>query len=88
MGEPEYTDIERHAGDRAGIVISVRLKPDEAELLRGLSERDGRTLSETLRVALHSFAHQPSPDALAQLEQFPMTRGGVFVTDPADLMLT
>lgn len=88
MGEPEYTDIERHAGDRAGVVISVRLKPDEAGLLRGLSERDGRTMSETLRVALHAFAHQPSPDALGQLGQYPMTRGGVFLGDPADLVLT
>ena len=48
MDDTEYTDIQRHEGNRAGIVISVRLKPDEAELLRGLSERDGRTLSGTL----------------------------------------
>jgi Ribbon-helix-helix protein, copG family len=88
MGEDQYTDIERHAGQRAGIVVSVRLKPDEAELLRALSERDGRSLSETLRVALHAFSQQSRATPLRP-DQVPMTRGHVFVQQPdRDLILT
>ncbi|MGZ6692924.1 MAG: ribbon-helix-helix protein, CopG family [Solirubrobacteraceae bacterium] len=87
MGNIEYTDVQRHGGSRAGIVISVRLKPDEAELLRALSERNGRTLSETLRVALHMFAQQSPRELVGRPDEQPLTRGGVFVNQPADLML-
>jgi hypothetical protein len=83
----DYTDIQRHEGNRAGIVVSVRLKPDEAELLRALSERDNRTLSETLRVALHSLAQQPPRELAGRPDDYPLTRGGVFLEEPADLML-
>ena len=82
----EYTDIQHHESSRAGIVISVRLKPEEAELLRALAERDGRTLSETLRVALHAFARQPAREDVERLENGSLTRGGVFVEAPTDLM--
>ena len=40
MDNSEYTDIQRHEGQRAAIVVSLRLKPDEAELLRALSDLD------------------------------------------------
>jgi len=87
MESSEYTDVQHHDGVRAGIVVSVRLKPDEAELLRALSERDGRTLSETLRVALHTFSQLPRPDMSVRPDAESLTRGGIFVSQPADLML-
>ena len=88
MENDEYTDIQRHEGKRAGIVLSVRLKPDEAELLRSLAERDGRTLSDTLRIALHAFARQPRREHLEHGEVVSLTRGGIFVHQPADLMFS
>ena len=72
--------------ERTGIVLSVRLKPDEAELLRALAERDGRTLSDTLRIALHAFARQPPREVADRGEVASLTRGGVFVNQPADMM--
>ena len=79
MKNDEYTDIQRHEGSRAGIVLSVRLKPDEAELLRALAERDARTLSDTLRIALHAFARQPRRELTDRGEVVWLTRGGVFI---------
>jgi hypothetical protein len=87
MESTEYTDIQHHEGNRAGIVVSVRLKPEEAELLRGLSDRDGRTLSETLRVALHALANQPRAETIDPREDQTFTRGGIFISQPHDLML-
>lgn len=87
MDNNEYTDIQRHEGDRAGIVVSVRLKPDEAQLLRALSEREHRTLSDTLRVALHQLAQLPPQKAIDPRDVESLSRGGVFVNQPADLML-
>jgi hypothetical protein len=60
---PDNDDIQVHEGRRVGAVVSLRLKPDEAELLSALAARDGRTLSETLRLALHSFARTPRREA-------------------------
>ena len=70
-------DIQVHEGRRAGVVVSVRLKAGEADLLEALAERDGRTLSETLRVALHTLASSPEVGrGLAlQGELAPVTRG-------------
>lgn len=70
-------DIQVHEGRRAGVVVSVRLKPDEADLLEALAERDGRTLSETLRVALHLLASSPEGgrELAMQGELSPVTRG-------------
>lgn len=87
MEETEYTDIQQHEGDRAGIVVSVRLKPEEARLLRALAERDRRTLSDTLRIALHALATQPAPEPIDPTADQTFTRGGVFVQAPGDLML-
>ena len=78
-------DIQVHEGRRAGVVVSVRLKPQEADLLEALSERDGRTLSETLRVALHCLATAPGAGKSIALqgELAPRTRGD---WDEADLL--
>lgn len=66
--------VQVHEGRRVGVVVSVRLKADEADLLEALAERDGRTLSETLRSALHAYSRTPS---VPHREQFsPFTRGG------------
>ncbi len=81
MEEPELTDVERHEGARAGIVVSVRLKPEEATLLHGLADRDGRTLSETLRMALHAFARTPAPTTLLAPGTDSPTRGPVLITE-------
>ena len=73
----EDQDIQVHDGRRAGVVVSVRLKPHEADLLEALSARDGRTLSETLRVALHALATSPGAGKSIGLqgELAPVTRG-------------
>jgi len=57
----DENEIQVHEGRRAGVVVSVRLKPADAELLEALAERNGRSLSETLRVALHVLARSPDP---------------------------
>ncbi len=65
-----------HEGRRVGSVVSVRLKPEEAELLEALSERDGRTLSETLRLALHEFARSARRPSVGLQGDLPLhTRG-------------
>jgi len=73
----ENPDIQVHEGRRTGVVVSVRLKPDEADLLEALSARDGRSLSETLRVGLHCLAAAPSAGKSIGLqgELSPVTRG-------------
>lgn len=73
----EQNDIQVHEGRRAGVVVSVRLKASEADLLEALAERDGRTLSETLRVALHLLANTPvgGRELALQGELSPVTRG-------------
>ena len=74
MGD-ERTQVRQ--GRRAGVVVSVRLKADEADLLEALAERDGRTMSETLRVALHCLANTPTLSRGIALhgELAPFTRG-------------
>jgi hypothetical protein len=75
---PDQHDIQVHEGRRTGVVVSVRLKPHEADLLEALAERAGRTLSETLRVGLHCLATSPGAgrDVAFQGEDLsPVTRG-------------
>jgi hypothetical protein len=74
---PHDKDVQVHEGRRAGVVVSVRLKPGEADLLEALAARDGRTLSETLRIALHTLASSPGAgrELAAQGELSPVTRG-------------
>lgn len=81
MADIEYTDIQKHQPRRAGIVVSVRLKPDEAQLLHALADRDGRSLSETLRVGLHALAQRPIADVVTLGEAHSPTRGGILETE-------
>jgi hypothetical protein len=48
----DYEVVGVSQGKRAGGIVSVRLKPDEMDLLSALSEMGGRTLSDTLRLGL------------------------------------
>jgi hypothetical protein len=70
-------NVETHEGRRVGGVVSVRLKPDEFEVLEALAESSGRSLSETLRAALHHFARTPDlPGVGRPGEVVGFTRGG------------
>jgi hypothetical protein len=54
-----YKVLGTSEGRRVGAVVSVRLKPDEVELLSALAEQRGATLSETLRQGLHCLMTTP-----------------------------
>jgi hypothetical protein len=54
MADPK--GIEVHKGRKVGVTVSLRLKPDEAEVLAALSRRYDTSLSETLRLALSALA--------------------------------
>jgi len=49
----DYEVVEVNQGDPADAVISVRLTPDEMDLLTSLAEASGQTLTGTLRRGLH-----------------------------------
>jgi hypothetical protein len=59
MTDETHEKVEVHEGRRAGIVISVRLKPDEADLLDDLADRYGLSLSDTVRHGLFALRDQP-----------------------------
>jgi hypothetical protein len=50
------TGVEVHKGRKVGVTVSLRLKPDEAEILAALSRRYDTSLSETLRLGLAALA--------------------------------
>ena len=56
----DYEVVGVSRGRTPGAVVSVRLKPEEIELLTALSEVGGRTLSETLRLGLRCLGQQPA----------------------------
>jgi hypothetical protein len=56
MSDQEHDEIQVNEGRKVGVTVSLRLKPDEAEVLASLSQRYEMTLSETLRLALSSLA--------------------------------
>ena len=56
----DYEVVGVSRGHTPGSVVSVRLKPDEMELLTALSEVADRTLSETLRLGLRCLGQQPA----------------------------
>lgn len=58
--ETDYEVVATSRGQKPAGVVSVRLKPDEMELLVALSEASGRTLSETLRLGLRCLSRQPA----------------------------
>lgn len=55
MENKDDQQVEVHEGRRVGVVISVRLKPEEAELLDDLAERHGLSLSDTVRQGLYAL---------------------------------
>lgn len=50
--EQQNEQVEVHEGRPTGTVISVRLRPEEADLLDDLAERHGLSLSDTVREGL------------------------------------
>ncbi len=58
--ESDYEVVGVSQGQKPGGIVSVRLKPDEMELLVALSDVGARTLSETLRLGLRCLGQQPA----------------------------
>lgn len=56
----DYEVIGVGGGSKPGGIVSVRLGPDEMEMLTALAEVGGRTLSETLRLGLRCLRQQPA----------------------------
>ena len=72
--EDDYEILAVDPGHRVGGIVSVRLNPDEMDVLIALSQTAGRTMSETLRIALRSLANEPAKSACATPAR-PATRG-------------
>lgn len=58
--ESDYEVLGVSQGNKPGGIVSVRLKPEELELLVALSEVSGRTLSETMRLGLRCLGEKPA----------------------------
>lgn len=58
-------EIQVHEGRRAGIVVSVRLGPSDAELLGLLRRKYGGNLSAVMRQGLHALAVEAAPGRVA-----------------------
>jgi hypothetical protein len=56
----DYEVVGVSQGRRAGGIVSVRLKPEEMELLSALSQVGRRTLSDTLRLGLRCLGDRPT----------------------------
>ena len=56
----DYDVVGVSQGRRAGGIVSVRLKPEEMDLLTTLSDVGGRTLSVTLRLGLRCLGDRPT----------------------------
>jgi hypothetical protein len=56
MADRADDDVTVHEGRKVGLTVSLRLKPDEAEMLAALSQRYEMTLSDTMRLALTALA--------------------------------
>ena len=50
-------EVQVNKGRRVGMTVSLRLRPEDAEVLASLSRRYDTTLSETVRLALNALAH-------------------------------
>ena len=79
----DFEVVDVKAGARVGGIVSVRLTPQEMELLTALSEARRLTLSETLRLGLRCLSDQPETDATAAGDPAGTTSGGV-----ADIVFT
>jgi ABC-type amino acid transport system permease subunit len=73
----DYEVVEVNAGIRVGGIVSVRLKPEEMDLLTALSEARRLTLSETLRLGLRCLSDQPETAADALGDRAGSTSSGV-----------
>ena len=77
-GDHEVVGVSQGKRAGAGAIVSVRLKPEEMDLLSALSEVGGRTLSDTLRLGLRCLADRPASAAGASAaEPAAGTSGGV-----------
>jgi broad-specificity NMP kinase len=52
--------VEVHEGHSVDVVVSVRLSPEESQLLSELAARDGSDPIETMRAALRHYAARRS----------------------------
>lgn len=73
----DYEVVEVNAGVRVGGIVSVRLKPEEMDLLTAVSEARRLTLSETLRLGLRCLSDQPETGAITAGDPVGSTSGGV-----------
>ncbi|MEI6451580.1 MAG: hypothetical protein WCP98_16770 [Actinomycetes bacterium] len=58
--ESDYEVVGVSQGNKPGGIVSVRLKPEEMELLVALSKVSGRTLSATMRLGLRCLDEKPA----------------------------
>jgi hypothetical protein len=72
--EDDYEILAVDPGHRVGGIVSVRLNPDEMDVLIALSQTAGRTMSETLRIGLRALANEPAT-ATNVAPARPATRG-------------
>ena len=55
MSEPQPEQVTVHSGRPVGMTLSVRLRPEEAEVLVSLSKRYELSVSDTIRFAIDSL---------------------------------
>jgi len=80
--ESDYEVVGVSQGNKPGGIVSVRLKPDEMELLVALSEVSGRTLSETMRLGLRCLGEKPALATGSNVSRLRLdTRGTEAVTE-------
>ena len=69
--ENDYEVVGVSQGNKPGGIVSVRLKPEEMELLVALSEVGGRTLSETMRLGLRCLGERPALATGSKVSRLP-----------------
>ena len=80
--ESDYEVVGVSQGSKPGGIVSVRLKPEEMELLVALSEVSGRTLSETMRLGLRCLGEKPALATGSNVSRLRLdTRGTEAVTE-------
>jgi len=79
--ENDYEVVGVSQGHKPSGIVSVRLKPEEMELLVALSEVSGRTLSETMRLGLRCLGEKPAVATGSKVSRLRLdTRGTQAVT--------
>ena len=80
--ESDYEVVGVSQGNKPSGIVSVRLKPEEMELLVALSEVSGRTLSETMRLGLRCLGEKPALATGSKVSRLRLdTRGTQAVTE-------